>query len=300
METQVADPEQVTTPRETNEIKRAEGQQIFQPSQKKMEIVQKFSDYFFKNITIISISIFIILAIGLVAFFYNQNQQLKQMLSKYSSPSPTPVVSNDPLANWKVYKSSLDNYQFKVPQEWTEIEHSSNFEHRAIFQSGDGLYKFTTDAQVNKNKITGKEYASLDEFVGLPYTVKALKIDGLDARQPLPRAGSENFDKVYFFSQDKGLIFSLELLVGDGTKTDHRVTVEALQIGEDVFDKIISTFEFLTPLPTIVPPSTNIDTISSPSAKACTMEAKICPDGSGVGRSGPNCEFAPCPTPATQ
>jgi hypothetical protein len=29
--------------------------------------------------------------------------------------------------------------------------------------------------------------------------------------------------------------------------------------------------------------------------KACTREAKICPDGSAVGRSGPNCEFAPCP-----
>lgn len=27
---------------------------------------------------------------------------------------------------------------------------------------------------------------------------------------------------------------------------------------------------------------------------ACTMEAKICPDGTAVGRSGPNCEFAPC------
>jgi len=27
---------------------------------------------------------------------------------------------------------------------------------------------------------------------------------------------------------------------------------------------------------------------------ACTMEAKICPDGSAVGRSGPNCEFATC------
>ena len=24
------------------------------------------------------------------------------------------------------------------------------------------------------------------------------------------------------------------------------------------------------------------------------MEARICPDGSAVGRSGPNCEFAPC------
>ena len=28
---------------------------------------------------------------------------------------------------------------------------------------------------------------------------------------------------------------------------------------------------------------------------ACTMEAKLCPDGSAVGRTGPNCEFAACP-----
>lgn len=29
--------------------------------------------------------------------------------------------------------------------------------------------------------------------------------------------------------------------------------------------------------------------------RACTEEAKICPDGSAVGRQGPNCEFTPCP-----
>ncbi len=28
---------------------------------------------------------------------------------------------------------------------------------------------------------------------------------------------------------------------------------------------------------------------------ACTMEAKLCPDGSAVGRTGPKCEFAACP-----
>ena len=28
---------------------------------------------------------------------------------------------------------------------------------------------------------------------------------------------------------------------------------------------------------------------------ACTEEAKLCPDGSAVGRTGPNCEFAECP-----
>ncbi|CAN5203631.1 hypothetical protein BH11PAT1_BH11PAT1_1700 [soil metagenome] len=32
----------------------------------------------------------------------------------------------------------------------------------------------------------------------------------------------------------------------------------------------------------------------SPIQKACTMEAKQCPDGSYVSRSGPNCAFTPC------
>jgi len=32
-----------------------------------------------------------------------------------------------------------------------------------------------------------------------------------------------------------------------------------------------------------------------PQPKACTEEAKVCRDGSAVGRTGPNCEFAPCP-----
>jgi putative hemolysin len=28
---------------------------------------------------------------------------------------------------------------------------------------------------------------------------------------------------------------------------------------------------------------------------ACTADAKLCPDGTGVGRVPPDCEFAPCP-----
>ncbi len=33
-----------------------------------------------------------------------------------------------------------------------------------------------------------------------------------------------------------------------------------------------------------------------PKPVACSQEAKICPDGSSVGRTGSNCAFAPCPT----
>ncbi len=29
--------------------------------------------------------------------------------------------------------------------------------------------------------------------------------------------------------------------------------------------------------------------------RACTQEAKLCPDGSYVTRTGPDCQFAPCP-----
>ncbi len=33
-----------------------------------------------------------------------------------------------------------------------------------------------------------------------------------------------------------------------------------------------------------------------PTGISCTADAKMCPDGSAVGRTGPNCEFALCPT----
>jgi hypothetical protein len=34
--------------------------------------------------------------------------------------------------------------------------------------------------------------------------------------------------------------------------------------------------------------------LNRPQQVQCTQEAKLCPDGSYVGRTGPNCEFAPC------
>ncbi len=38
----------------------------------------------------------------------------------------------------------------------------------------------------------------------------------------------------------------------------------------------------------------------NPDQVVCTMEAKMCPDGSYVGRSGPACEFTPCPDAQTK
>ena len=35
--------------------------------------------------------------------------------------------------------------------------------------------------------------------------------------------------------------------------------------------------------------------VTEPPATACPADAKLCPDGSAVGRTGPNCEVAECP-----
>lgn len=42
--------------------------------------------------------------------------------------------------------------------------------------------------------------------------------------------------------------------------------------------------------------SGDADSKQIPSPIACTMDAKQCPDGSYVGRTGPRCEFEECPT----
>lgn len=48
-----------------------------------------------------------------------------------------------------------------------------------------------------------------------------------------------------------------------------------------------------------LPLSSKVDKLThtpSVTPKACTEEAKICPDGSSVMRTGPECEFTQCPT----
>lgn len=44
------------------------------------------------------------------------------------------------------------------------------------------------------------------------------------------------------------------------------------------------------------PPSTGGESLPEQNPVACTMDAKMCPDGSFVGRTGPDCAFAECPT----
>lgn len=49
-------------------------------------------------------------------------------------------------------------------------------------------------------------------------------------------------------------------------------------------------------LPSTANPIIQNPKIEEPKGIACTLEAKLCPDGSSVGRSGPDCVFSECPS----
>ncbi len=58
-------------------------------------------------------------------------------------------------------------------------------------------------------------------------------------------------------------------------------------LGYIVYDKVL--YGPSTPPTVIVVSPTSTEPV------ACTMDAKVCPDGSYVGRTGPSCEFEACP-----
>ncbi len=62
-------------------------------------------------------------------------------------------------------------------------------------------------------------------------------------------------------------------------------------LGYLVYDKVLYA-PSTPPTVVVVNPTTTEPVV-------CTMDAKLCPDGSYVGRTGPKCEFAACPTPTT-
>jgi hypothetical protein len=68
---------------------------------------------------------------------------------------------------------------------------------------------------------------------------------------------------------------------------------------EETYQGILGTFSLVNPniYPTRTPSPTTIPAGGAEgNAVMCTMEAMLCPDGSSVGRVGPKCEFAPCPS----
>jgi hypothetical protein len=176
--------------------------------------------------------------------------------------APTPTIN--PIANWKTYNNSNYGFSFMYPPEWTLEEYNSE----------GGVIQQTLD----KNNLSDEISFNYNEIAFSP--------------QPSPPAGMTAYSEITVGgivgrqTQDNpgGLgrvggclrVYQIELPVKNGT-LDFSTCVE---IKSDL-ERILKTFKLSNQNP-----GTGI---------ACTLEAKICPDGSYVGRKPPSCEFAACP-----
>lgn len=256
------------------------------PEQQKMPSANRSS-----SITIVSMAIFVLMSLAVVGFLYYQNQQLKSMLAGYQTPAPSPTLAAtvDPTANWKIYINSIQNFTFKYDPSWI------------LDKSGDNE-KLNAQIKLTRDKATIQIYANMDGIGGLgrDYQGTKMVIDGItlyeykvaNISNKTQTVGlTDTLNKSLGFFQQNGKTYSITLTYPDSLdQTDEGSNLQR------EFNQILSTFKFIIPLPSIIPSKAPIN-IGTPSGvtKACTMEAKICPDGSSVGRSGPNCEFAPCP-----
>lgn len=231
------------------------------------------------GIAILSMTIFILLSLAAVAFLYYQNQELKGMLAGYQTPaaSPTPTATDDPTAGWKTYTNSQIGFSFEYPSDWILKDGSG------VTLTSYSIYKPLSDGDVEPEP-------TLHFFVAYHKGVTDL------AKWLTDNQAGEIVDTVKIngnkFSKIKGgsLEDSLEYATQISASGILRIVIEPYPnkvVSDETFNQILSTFKFIEDTTSAIP---------TPVQKACTLEAKICPDGSSVGRTGPNCEFAPCPT----
>lgn len=202
---------------------------------------------------------------------YYQNQQLKKMIASYQTPStsPTPSAIIDPTVDWKTYTDSKEMFSFKYPPNWEKSKDVGLF--------NDSSGSFILDVQKTQTNL------SLEEFMkskciesGTNFCSDAIvgSITGsIQYDHPI-----SHYNSIDTLIKQGNTIFDISLASRNPNQSADEVT-------KSTYNQILSTFKFLetsTASPTATP-------------MACTQEAKVCPDGSYVGRTGPSCEFAPCP-----
>lgn len=264
--------------------------------------------------SVLLILLAILIAISAYTFINNSKTSLP--------PSPIPTKNIVDTKDWNKFESQKYNYSFMYPKNWefnpfdemkaiagthslssydttgitkymdhgiinlekygksiAKVEISpSNFTFPGYFENGPSKKYVTSikeyiDAviytEVNES---GYEIESPTVNYKTSFTIDNIEVSEIDFKS----LGPTIFDtvKAYYIFPERRVI-----RIGVYFKGVNEEKFDNSPLKQEV-DSILQTFKFIN--------------ISS-EQKACTLEAKLCPDGSSVGRVGPNCEFSPCP-----
>ncbi len=188
--------------------------------------------------------------------------------------TPTPP---DPTANWQTFTNEKYEFTFMYPERYNIEITDNQIKLPFISDSFEPLPSLTIslEKKYNSNNITECP-ENIDKFTICRSKVSKKVIDNQTFESftifTIPIDAQSSQITVYQTISEP--FITSEQAMGEGA-------------GKENIDQILSTFKFTTPQATTP--------ITPPVMRACQMDARICPDGTTVGRSGPNCEFEACP-----
>ncbi|HCR35909.1 hypothetical protein A2130_00085 [Candidatus Woesebacteria bacterium GWC2_33_12] len=240
------------------------------------------------SLLIALLSILLLLSCIIAGFFVYQTQNLVKEITKLrnsaSTNSPTPWIQPEStLVDFKYPLSDSDGYMpvmytMRIPQnynlygpmtcsnvrvKWMNLVFGRQFKNGSTAEIDIYFTEFRNNIkQTLENFISEFSDPCPPEIKKFTYSnTDKIIINDINAYKIILNEYTYNFLK----SPKTNQIYVMKY------KNDVDKTTE-------LFDQILSTFKF-----------TGSEPVS------CTKEAKLCPDGTSVGRTGPNCEFAPCP-----
>lgn len=236
------------------------------------------------------------------------------------SPTPTP----DPSANWSIYSATDISLKYP-PTAYTLTEEKTKgvqFQYGAMLQDTmfdnafplyinvwgkpkTALTKDSIQTWCNNLGSEAVKHNMLCSFLSSA-ALQQVILDGKTAYIASYYTSDTTKIQLYIVEGDNAIV---TLVVTNQSEADKNPKHAIAQ----TTSQILSTFKFLdtSTSPTCIPRPACLDatprclipesenmcksSITPPQQVACTQEAKLCPDGSYVSRTGPNCEFTACP-----
>ena len=247
------------------------------PDEKLLRAPTFFEKYgFLKSVLIVA---FIVLIVDIVIFILlHANQQQTNTMT----PAPTPQMTQEESPTWQTYINEEGNFMFQYPQ---GVQISEN-----LMANPPRV----TVIEPTKNVQLAIQYKTVDPSIPLTEHIAQNKLCPEMPAQGRPSLINDTQEAQLYMNTQCGALTKTIIYTLNGS-TLYTITIDTPTKYEDVktfTDQIIATLKFREPTASSVP---SVMPSTSPVFQACTMDAKLCPDGSSVGRTGPNCEFAPCP-----
>ena len=262
----------------------------------------------------------IILTISGVYLSQNYKPKPKQNPSQKPAPTSAPSPTPDPTATWKTYENTQLGFSIKYPETYKITERGlMEEEYFGILPPSEINYVIHFTLSQNKNPSLSI-YSAINFDKGYGSDAK-LGAETLKKTSTTPteiiqiKIGEKEAFKVSFVEvPDPNIVYWI-FFEGNKPSSTYTLVIQADKKEVEAISQILSTFRFAplstskfldtSPTPTCKPRPACLDATPRclipetsdmcPKAVACTQDAKLCPDGSFVGREGPNCEFVACP-----